>query len=67
MESSNHEDAQSRQSVTHQKRPIPEDTPFEDDDEDLKTTNLKFLRDKKKQDDTETKNPQDLPSTRASE
>jgi hypothetical protein len=42
-----------------QKRPVLEDTPFEDDDEDLKSPQLKFLINKKKGEDTvnEIKNP----------
>jgi hypothetical protein len=35
-----------------QKRPVLEDTPFEDDDDDLKPSQLKFLMNKKKAEDT---------------
>ena len=51
MESSNNPPTESRQSVMRQKRPVLEDTPFEDDDEDLKSSQIKFLRDKKKNED----------------
>ncbi len=62
MESSNNANSQARQSVANQKKPILQDTPFEDDDDDLKSSNLKFLRDKKKNEDAEARNPQDFPN-----
>jgi hypothetical protein len=52
MEPSNNPPTESRQSVMRQKRPLLEDTPFEDDDEDLKPSQLKFLMNKKKTEDT---------------
>ena len=61
MEPSNNPPTESRQSVMRQKRPVLEDTPFEDDDEDLKPSQLKFLMNKKKGEDTvpskDIKNP----------
>ena len=45
MESQKDDNPSSRQSMLRQKRPVLEDTPFEDDDEDLKPS---FLKDKLK-------------------
>jgi hypothetical protein len=45
------QEPQGRESVMRQKRPILEDTPFEDDDEDLKSSSSAFLREKLKMDD----------------